>query len=83
MLEPVGVCIIYFLRVGATHRFYESRRRLYNDSRPARKEPVLRAKQAAKRKETRKRVRNTDGIICPPQCHIPFFFSCTIQGRNS
>ncbi len=42
---------------GATHRFYESRRRLFNDSRPQRKEPALKAKLAAKRKEVRRRVR--------------------------
>ena len=44
------------LIVGATHRFYESRRQLFNDSRPQRRAAVQQTKKSLKRKELRKRV---------------------------
>ena len=42
---------------GAVHRYYESRRRLYNDSRPTRIEIAQIAKRTSKKKEKRKRVK--------------------------
>ena len=43
--------------IGAIHRYYESRRRLYNDSQPLRRDSARKAKHAANKKERRKRVR--------------------------
>ena len=45
-----------FMSVGAVHQYYESRRRLFNDSRPGRRESAKKARHSARKKELRKRV---------------------------
>ena len=40
-----------FIPIGAIHRYYESRRRLFNDSRPGRRESAQRSKHNARRVE--------------------------------
>ena len=47
----------YNLFVGAVHRYYESRRRVYNDSRPGRREVAEKAIIGAKKKRFRMQVR--------------------------
>ena len=44
------------LLIGAVHRYYESRRRLFNDSQPNRVPIVERNKKNAKKKAFQKRV---------------------------
>ena len=51
------MCLCY---VGAVHRYYESRRRLYNDSKPNRVDRARKYKHVSKKKETRKWVKNND-----------------------
>lgn len=49
--------IVYLCHVGAIHRYYESRRRAFNDSRPERRVAADAAKRKAKRKLLRQNVR--------------------------
>ncbi len=44
-------CFPLLLYLGAVHRYYESRRRLYNDNKPGRQEAAKTAKVTARKKE--------------------------------
>lgn len=46
----------YNFFVEAVHRFYESRRRIFNDGKPERKESAEKSKRSSKKRERRKRV---------------------------
>ena len=46
----------FYAYKGSVHRYYESRRRLFNDSKPERVEVALQVQMDARRKERRKRV---------------------------
>ena len=41
---------------GAVYRFYESRRRIFNDNKPERREDAVRIRTKARKKEPRERV---------------------------
>jgi len=49
--------------VEAVHRYYESRRRIYNDSQPSRSTSAKKVKKTARKKEMRKRVGITVNIF--------------------
>ena len=54
-IEPLFIHGMYHI-VGAVHRFYESRRRLFNDQQPDRMEAANRTKKNSKRTALRKQV---------------------------
>ena len=47
----------YFYTTGAIHRYYESRRRLFNDSRPVRRDKAAATKVRSRKQSLRKKVR--------------------------
>ena len=60
-----NVCVPYIvISVGAVHPYYESRKRLLNDSRPGRGECAKKARYNA-RKELRKRVSVVSNDLIP------------------
>ena len=67
-----------FSAVGAIHRYYESRRRVHNDSQPHRREAVAKNKEKAKRKGYRTRV-------CSHTCypHTKYVTRFAKTGHNS
>ncbi len=72
---PVMYCkyvtILFPFCTGAVHRFYETRRRIFNDNKPTRKEHAQKAKVKARKKELRKRVWYDSNVInkCLPNHH--------------
>ena len=58
-----------FARTEAVHRYYESRRRLFNDERPGRKERATAARLKCKRAHYQKKV--------PPGLKMYFNMSCS------
>lgn len=72
---------LYYVQVGAAHRFYESRRRLYLDSQPKRLDIVEKNKKSIKRKAMKMRVRVSVMVL---KILIVIFLLCSsiIQGKN-
>ena len=71
-----NVCVPYIvISVGAVHPYYESRRRLLNDSRPGRGESAKKARHNARKKELRKRVSvvSNDHSLPYSQASVPAF----------
>ena len=48
--------LIHYYPIEAVHRYYESRRRLFNDSKPERRESAAKTKSEQRKKDRRKRV---------------------------
>lgn len=55
-VSPYELYSYLIVTVEAVHRYYESRRRLHNDSQPGRSSSAKKVKKNARKKEMRKRV---------------------------
>ena len=63
-LGSTGLLFTCKLSAGAVHRYYESRRRLFNDSQPTRRQSALKVCQQSKKNERRRRVSGVLMMSC-------------------
>lgn len=68
VIGTVNLLNIISTYIEAIHRYYESRRRLFNDEQPGRKDIALKAKREAKKQEKRKRVCDYLALSFPSLC---------------
>ena len=88
--ECVCVCALTYTTAlmcsGAVHRYYESRRRLFNDSRPGRKDTAKEVKERSKKTTLRKKASNscclcTVIVVHYVGCFI-YNYSFTTDGKS-
>lgn len=54
--NTILLVFVHLLLIGAVYRYYESRRRIFNDSQPCRRDKVLQVQENTRKKDRQKKV---------------------------